>query len=96
MKNIIKYILIGINIIGLIAIFIWYYTENPNAEPIVVGIAQVGTLLTILFEKRISRNSSSISKIDNSDVDVEEVSDGRDVKITEVSRNSRIKYRRNK
>lgn len=95
MKNIIKYILYGLNAVALFVIYLWYKNES-GFEPIVVLITQIVSVLTIVFEKQISGTSSSISKIDNSKVKVEEIDDDRNVEIKNVSNKSKVTYKRTK
>ncbi len=93
MKNIIKYILLGWNVITFSAIFYWY-KYDAGFEPIVVGITQIGSVLTVLFEKQISGGSTTISGITGSKIDATVTGEGHTLDINDVKKGSKVKYKK--
>lgn len=55
MNKTLKTILIGINILILFVVAYWIYTKKNDPEPIAVFLAQITTLLMLLFENSITR-----------------------------------------
>ncbi|WP_024772912.1 hypothetical protein [Aquimarina macrocephali] len=95
MKNLIKYILLGLNVIVFIAIYLWY-KKDSGYEPIVVLITQTISVLAILFEKQLSGGSSTtISRISGSEIDATVTGNG-NLDIKDVEKGAKVKYKKEK
>lgn len=65
MNKTLKKILIGINILILFVAAYWIYTKKNDPEPIIVFLAQITTLLMLLFENSITRKFEAGNIIDS-------------------------------
>lgn len=82
MNRTLKIILICINSLMLIISVSWYF-ENEEKEPLIISLGQLATLLTLIFEKQVSKiftknidNSRiKIKRQDNDSVHTENVTD---------------------
>ena len=88
-KNL-KNILIAVNVLMLILAVYWY-SQNSEIEPIIIFFGQIASILILLFEGKLSENSVkkvskskvriSTTKEDNTNIKVENIKKGSDVKI---------------
>lgn len=70
MNKTLKTILIGINILILFVVAYWMYTKKNDPEPIAVFLAQITTLLMLLFENSITSKFEA-RNINDSELSVE-------------------------
>lgn len=90
MNKTLKIVLIVLNAVMLVLALYWYRKES-QIEPIIVFIGQVASILILLFENKISKNSIkkisdskvriSTTKGDESHIEIKNVKKGSDVKI---------------
>ena len=87
MNSLIKFFIIFLNIIVLVIGFLWYNNPNGNYEPMAVIIVQIITLLTLLFENKISKIVTK--KVNNSEINIDS-NNGQDI-VTKKINDSKIR-----
>lgn len=84
MNKTLKTILIFINLVILFFACKWY-SEKEDYEPLIIVLAQLSTILILLFEKNITKNF--IKTIDNSEINLDKKSSSHieDVKKSKIN-----------